>query len=281
MNSYERMIGEINKLKYNETTSVPKDAIKYENMWNLKWHNKLAIQRVYEVSKLLNKPPDMLGLEAGQSAVWFNPKSKVGKGHYHKFEIHDHAYQHTKPVRHADFFFVWLRMKMKPEKAANINRITTSAFYYDPGQLVCAACHFIEASIATFSVLKEYNDDRINLEQARQVYDNRISEMSEEFMESEKLENIIDYPTPVRDIYEKYIMSDVPPDTVFQGYCPCEDVTVTIELETHTEETKRKLSPLSSLERSEIDAMGNTMTETMTESEMIKALTKVITSNNK
>ncbi len=246
MNSYEEMIGSINKLYYDKTTSIPPDSLVYENVWNIEWNNKLAIQRVYEVSKLLNRGPDVLGKRPGQSAIWYNPETKVGKGHYHKFEIHDQAYQHSKPARHADFFFVWLRMKMKPEKATNINKITTSAFYYDPGQLVCAACHFIEASIATFSVLKDYNDDKINLEQARQVYDNRIGELLEEFLKSEQNEDIRNYPTPLRDILETYIVSDMVPDEVFQGYSEAKDVLV-ITVETIEEKISPPRTPITSM----------------------------------
>ena len=230
MNSYERMVGNVNKLYYKETTTISPGSVVYDNVWDLRWHNSLAIQRVYQVSKLLGKCPDVLGRRPGQSAIWYNPPSKVGNGHYHKFEIQDQAYQHTKPARHADFFFVWLRMKMKPEKAANINKITTSAFYYEPGQLACAACHFIEASIATFSVLKDYNNDKVNVEEARREYDNRISEMLPEFLKSEQVEDIRAFPTPLRDIYEEYIMSDRPPEEVFEGYprdCGCVTVIVT------------------------------------------------------
>ena len=225
MNSYERMVGDVNKLYYKKTTTISPDTVIYDNIWNLKWNNPLAIQRVYQVSKLLGKCPDILGTKLGQSAVWYNPESKIGKGNYHKFEIQDQAYQHTKPARHVDFFFVWLRMKMKPEKAANINSITTSAFYYEPGQLVCAACHFIEASIATFSILKDYNDCKINLPQARQEYDNRIKELLEEFTKSEKVEDIKNFPTPLRDIYEEYIMDNKPPESIFEPPkkdCGCE-----------------------------------------------------------
>ena len=218
MNSYEQMIGSLNKLYYEKTTSLPPGIVIYENSWNLEWNNLLAIQRVYEVSKLLNREPDLLGVKSGQSAIWYNPETKVGKGHYHKIEIQDQAYQHTKPARHSDFLFVWLRMKIKPEKAADINKITSSAFYYEPGQLVCAACHFIEASIATFSILKEYNDDKINLDQARQIYDIRIKELLEEFIQSEYTEDIRNYPTPLRDALESYIIADSPSDDIFDGY---------------------------------------------------------------
>ena len=87
MNSYEQMIGSVNKFYYDKTTKVSEDAVIYTNNWNLEWDNLLAVQRVYQVSKLLNRCPDILGKKQGQSAIWFNPESKVGNGYYHKFEI--------------------------------------------------------------------------------------------------------------------------------------------------------------------------------------------------
>ena len=73
MNSYERMVGDLNKLYYEKTTSMSPDAIIYDNVWDLKWNNPLAIQRVYQVSKLLGKCPDVLGRNPGESAMWYNP----------------------------------------------------------------------------------------------------------------------------------------------------------------------------------------------------------------
>jgi len=243
MNSYERMVGDVNKLYYDKTTTISRDAVVYNNVWELQWNNPLAIQRVYQVSKLLGKCPDIVGRKPGQSAIWYNPVSKVGTGQYHKFEIQDQAYQHTKPMRHADFLFVWLRMKMKPEKAADINKITSSAFYYEPGQLVCTACHFIGASIATMSILKEYNDCKISLSEARHEYDIRIGELLKEFLESEKTEDIQNFSTPLRDIYETYIMSDVPPEEVFTAPCGCKnDVNISVDIEINGE-------PMVSLEK--------------------------------
>lgn len=279
MNPYERMVGDVNKLYYKKITTIAPGSVVYDNIWDIQWNNPLAIQRVYQVSKLLGKCPDVLGRKQGQSAVWYNPRSKVNKGNYHKFEIHDHAYQHTKPARHVDFFFVWLRMKMKPDKAADINKITTSAFYYEPGQLVCAACHFIEASIATFSVLKDYNDDKINLEQARQEYDNRIVELLGEFLESEKTVDIEKYPTPLRDIYEEYIMSDMPPEEIFEApkkSCGCDvaiDVAIVMEIKsTEVDMLHSKLLEPSRLIESE-SINGLTFDNNLSEADIIRELT--------
>lgn len=209
MNSYENMVSSINKLYYDKTTNVPAGTEVYDNMLGLKWDNSLAIQRVYEISALLGRNPDVVGKEKGQSAIWYNPKTKIGQGHYHRFEIHDQAYQRSKPSGHADFLFVWLRMKLKPEKAADISKITRSVFYYEPAQLVCATCHFIEATIATFSVLKDYNNCKVSLEEAQHTFGVRVKELADEYKKGG--------PTPLRDILERYIVEDMPSDDIFQG----------------------------------------------------------------
>lgn len=253
MNSYQQTIGKINKLYFDKTTMVPPDARTYENDLELNWNNQLAIHRVYQVSELLGRNPDVIGKEPGQSVIWYNPKTKIGIGQYHKFEIQDQAYQHTKPDRHADFFFVWFRMKMKPEKIADINKITNSSFYYGPGELVCSSCHFLEASIASFSVLKDYNDCRINLEEAIHLYDTRIKELLEEFLESEKSDDIKNFHTPLRDILESYIVSDMPPEEVFESY----DKNMLLEVPLKT----ISASKLQQIEGSELDVIFQLTTD--------------------
>jgi hypothetical protein len=110
--------------------------------------------------------------------------------------------------------------------------------------------------------LKDYNDDRINLEQARQLYSIRISELHEEFLKSEKTENIREYPTPLRDIYEEYIMADLIPDDVFNPSEGCDCFSVFV-LETDRK-TDRKMEKKVSEKYEDTD---------MDESQIIEALT--------
>ena len=210
MNPYEQMISSVNKIYHKQTTELPSGVPIHNNMLNLEWNNLLAIQRVYEMIQVLNRNPDMLGTKKGQSAIWYDV------GSYHKVEIQDQAYQHTKPERHSDFIFVWLRIQMKPEKVADINKITSAAFYYEPGQLLCASGNFLGESIATFSVLKEYNDCKINLEEARELLNYRVKELTEEFVKAERSGNLKNYPTPLMDALESYVISDSLPKEIFE-----------------------------------------------------------------
>ena len=237
MNSYREMVSDLNKFYYKQTTSIPDDSIIYENTWNIQWNNRLAIQRVYQISKILNKSPNVLGKKSGESAIWYNPKSNIEIGDYHRIEILDQAYQHTNPYRHADFIMVWFRMELKPDKAINISNISNNIFYYKLGQLVGVSCNFLADAIGAISVLKEYNDCKISLDEAKDLYHDRINNLAEEFLQSEKTEDINTFPTPLRDIMEKYIMSDTISEDVYQD---------SNELTIETGIVIAKLSPLPS-----------------------------------
>lgn len=215
MDSYTALIGKTNQIKFKETTSLPEGVARYENDWNLEWRNPLAIQRVYETTMLLGRAPDMLSRKAGQSAVWFNPESKVEEGSYYKFEIYDVAYVHNQPATHTDFFFVTMRMQLKPKTIESLNKISGSISYYAVGNLLTATCHFIGASIASFAIVKQVDNCEINVSQARQLYGIYIKELHQEFIASEKCGDLKNFETPMRNALESYIMADLPDESAY------------------------------------------------------------------
>ena len=182
----------------------------------IEWEHKISIFRLYEYIDLFGNIPDIIDFKKGGLAIWNkSANSKVSERHnYFRVEIRDFIYQHTKPIRHPDFLFVTIKYKMDPKKIKHLEDISKSILYYDLGEELTAACHFIEASIATLSIVKQYNENEISLKQARQEYDIRISELLKEYNNYEKYKkendnlsiiSIKNKDTPLRDIYESYI----------------------------------------------------------------------------
>jgi hypothetical protein len=289
MNSYQELVSNLNKLYYDKTTSLPPNIVVYENTWNINWNNQLAIQRVYELSKMLNKSPDVIGKRVGQSAIWYNPSSTTGNGQYHRIEVLDQGYQHLHPTRHSDFMLVWFRMELKPEKAENISKINPSIIYYQPGQLIGVNCNFLAAGIGAISVIKEYNDCKISLEEAKDLSDIRLSDLADEFLESEQSVDIRNYPTSLKDILESYIMTSMIPDSVYE---PIKETVISIDIvpsstpeflpsDTKTNETVEEdggdaEEPLKLIDTSEKESYKPT---NISISEIVKQLTKSPVSN--
>ena len=173
-------------LKYEQLSSLDPNAKKYNpDTFDppLKWDNKLAVQRVYETMDILDKKPDIYDPEAGGRAVWIDPPTffTSEKSLYADIVIKDVGYYHEKPADHLDFYFISLKYHISPDKLSNIHKITGSAYYYPIGELLYAGCHFPSASIVTFDIIKEYNENKISLEDAREVYNNRIAHAAEEY----------------------------------------------------------------------------------------------------
>jgi len=176
-------------LKFDQLSQLDPNAKKYNPETldpQLQWENKLAEQRVYETIDILNQNPDIYDPATGGRAIWIAPPMlfNPGKSLYSDIVIKDVAYYHEKTADHLDFYFMSLNYNIKPDKIANLNKITGSAYYYPVGELLYAGCHFPSASIITFAIIKEYNEDKISLEDARESYNNRIKQASDEYNKS-------------------------------------------------------------------------------------------------
>lgn len=184
--SHSIIESELNHMKFGPLSMVDPNAKKYnpDTIRGFNWNNKLAAQRVFETMDLLGRKPDLIDPKPGGCAIWYKPSLFFGKGKslYNSLEIKDGAYYHEKPAEHLDFYFLSLKYHVKPDKQSKIHRITGSAYYYSVGGLLYAGCHFPGASIVTFDIIKEYNEDMISLEDARELYNGRIARAMEEYM---------------------------------------------------------------------------------------------------
>jgi len=207
MSAHDRMLIRLDNLNSNGNTDIPDNIQPYENTWGLKWNNSLAIQRVYEVSDLLGRAPDMLGVEPGQMAVWYNPEPIVDADNdYYKFEIQDVFYRHG---NHFDFFFVTIVLELNENTDRNLHQISDALSYYPVANLLTSACHAIEPNIAILSVVRDYNDSKITLSEAQDLVKSRVDLLLPEFYAAQKFGDVVAYPTPARDILEEYTLSDV------------------------------------------------------------------------
>ncbi len=193
--SYQIKRMDVLDLKYPQLSSVDPNARKYNPkilIPSLKWNNKLAEQRVYETIELLGKNPDIYDPKPNGRAVWINPPTffTTGDSFYSDIVIKDAGYYHEKPVDHLDFYYISLNYRISPDKLSGLHKITGSAYYYLVGELLYAGCHFPSASIVTFNIIKEYNENKISLEDARELYNNRIAQASVEYNKAATSGNI-------------------------------------------------------------------------------------------
>ena len=165
------------------------------------WRNRLAVFRIYEMAALLGRLPDMHTNQLpiaivsrgqgrisdevygpGNMAVWTTPvQTHPGENTYHRWEINDEAFLHTKPAPHADFFFAYVQHPMHPaEKTGELWRISGSITRYPLGRVTGAGCHFRGAAVATLSLVRQYALGELSLEQAADEYDRRIAALSAE-----------------------------------------------------------------------------------------------------
>ena len=220
--AFNRLLEVHRQKDYTERTSVPKEAIKYQNVWNLQWKNQLAINRVYQIALLLKRNPDMIDAKPDGMAWWKKPNMKINpkfrkikkrgvypsfhKYRYYEFRIYDADFSHNKPIRHSDFFFVGIERSLKPETICHMQEITDSTYYYGVGRILYSTCGELEASMATFAIVIAYDNGEISLLEARERYNTYIKTILGEFFKSEKVNNIWDQPMPFRDATENYIM---------------------------------------------------------------------------
>lgn len=153
------------------------ESFVFKNSLNLEWKNRQAMNRFYQYSSMFGRPDSVIKSQGGM-AVWM--RVRIDDLMIPMMTIRDTNFTHTKPVRHMDYVFVTIKYQVKPCKIKGINKITGSAYYYPVGKELTSGCHFIGASIAAFYVIKEYNEDRMGLEEARQTYDILVMEFAKE-----------------------------------------------------------------------------------------------------
>ena len=201
-----------------EVTKIPKGVNRISNVLNLQWKNELAIQRVYQMRMLTGRNPNMYDPELGGGATWFRVRAEVPNhngtyGYYDRVEILDDAIFHAKPVNHADFLYVFMKMRIKPHKVKELQEITDSTYYYGRGGILHSTCGEIEASIATFAIIKMFNHDIRSKLELREYYNSLVKAVLGEYFMNEKKASQLGHnnpyklPHPVRDAIESYIFS--------------------------------------------------------------------------
>jgi len=199
-------------------TKIPLGVKKIENTDGINWKNQLAIQRYYNMKMLIGLEPNMIDKNNGGAATWFRVKTKVPNqhgdyGYYDRIEILDDAVLHTKPVNHADFFYVFMKMRIKPEKVGKLQDITDSMYYYGRGGVLHSTCGEMEASMATFAIAKMWNHSIFSAIELREFYNVIIKSILGEYFANEKKasqaghNNPYLFPHPIRDSVEEYIFS--------------------------------------------------------------------------
>ncbi len=218
----KNMYSQLNEKKLSKLLEAP---LKFDMNEFSNWENPLAIFRIMEMILFFDRSPDILSnnVTKRNTVIWTQPGVIRG---YWKLEINENAFLHSKPQDHADFFFVYIRHQVEPEKVKNLHKISDSITYYPLGKIIGAGCHFRGAGVAALSLVKEYSEGVISIEQAIDSYDRRIMELEKE---NEKFDEIfqkytvdlkgniksqidknqvrllLDRSTPITNIYESYI----------------------------------------------------------------------------
>ena len=125
--------------------------------------------------------------------------------------IEEEAFLHSKPAWHADFFTMHARVKMTPEKQGHLPEISPSISYYAPASDCGAGCHNRGAGVGSLSIVKQYAQDDLSLQQAIDEYDRRIATLAVENAEFDAVyisEGIVAamQVTPLTDAYERYVV---------------------------------------------------------------------------
>lgn len=174
------------------------DSLQFEG-WG--WTNTKAMSRIQDIYDIYDIEPNCVDTTKGGVAIYRNVPGRNG-GKWYRWRIEDNWFLHEKPATHADFFFLEQPIYVPAEKVLNLSKISDSISYYPLGNIASAGCHFRGAAVATLSIIKEYAQGYLTLEQAMDTYDRRISELAKEFMVARGKPGT----TPITDIYEEYIL---------------------------------------------------------------------------
>lgn len=208
MDPYTLLQEDLSDIFFDKITTPSKKVIQYDNIYDLKWENRQAIQRVYQMWKVYKREPDYIVKAKGGVAGWLRPPSKFNQDfHYVRSEIRDVIIPHDKPSKHFDYFSVQIKMRIDANKAQHISDISDSISYKQSAGVLEATCHFPGASGSSFAVVKMYNDGCLTLSQASDKYRSLVIDSAEEWMRLETIEDIGNTPMPVLEAYENYYFS--------------------------------------------------------------------------
>lgn len=181
--------------------------LKYGRESGLAWNFELPVVRAVQINNFLfNRygiTYDAVDMKPQGRMVWQDPPSKVSASQrYNQIVIRDMALVHQQPAPHVDFLFLTVKMDVPEDKASQLAMITTSVQYYPLGKLLTAACHRLQASLATFVVVKLFATDKIMLSQAQELYGALIMLLFNEF---DNVNEDLSQPTPKYDLCERYV----------------------------------------------------------------------------
>ena len=164
-------------------------------------------QKSLELVKILSEKginPVALDRAPGGTAYYRNVPSKTEGLVWPAWEIRDEYVLHMKPKPHIDVLYGTAILEIPVEKVPYLTKISESIIYEPLTKRVKAGCDGRFAAIATLSIVREYAEGEISLEQAIDEYDRRIILLKEEEVKSG---GSWQGSTPLADAYEKYILS--------------------------------------------------------------------------
>jgi len=175
LSSYQTLIDRINKSEHVENIN---------NTDKLKWNNQLALKTYYNIKETLGKNPTVLNVDSGGLAIWQKPNG----GSYHSFEIRDDTL--IKPVVYGGHLIVKFYYPLKSSSIQQLNNMLFSIWYESMSGLISVQCSSLSEAIVIYSLIKMYNDDRIDIKDMTRMYDyyinsNMINYLEEYIMSSE------------------------------------------------------------------------------------------------
>lgn len=208
--NYEELKDTLQKVKEHKLTETENNTLNHVNSMGLAWKNPLAINRVYEMLEF-QKGDDRLTADPteGGFVIFRRPigrnRDKTGRHvHYREWRIDDKAVYHDKPVEHLDFFWMTAELRVPgSKKGFLLHQISESIVVNYREDLISAGCHFRGAGVATLSIVKQFLKDEISFEEAKDLYDSRIEDVTREQDEWENTGAV----TMLTNLYENYVLT--------------------------------------------------------------------------
>lgn len=161
------------------------------NTLNVQWNNLLSIDRLNRMIALLGRNPDAIYRARGGFAIWTDILLN-GLYKFKEIRISD--------VDSYDSIFITYNYAIKPSKICNLHKVSYNIIYYPKGRTLTVVCSNLGISLATFFAIKQYNNDEIGYEDAK----DRINELSND-IQQEYNENDSFWDLELTNIIAKYL----------------------------------------------------------------------------
>ena len=134
------------------------------NYLNLKWNNKLAIDRVDYLINYAKRNPDGYDQKLGGFAIWND------LGNYKRIEVRDEMALHMVPAIHVDFMRSIIDYPMSSDKIDDVRSLSESVQYDNLRHELSASCHFVGANVATLYLAILVASGEKTVIEARRMY---------------------------------------------------------------------------------------------------------------